>query len=489
MENPQELLQKLQQTGLLPMLIQKFQQSRGQQTQPGQLGGQPPRQAQAQAPPATPPPNTGTAGQPGVGGAVPGGGGQPPVKYDPSGAGASMPPPVAQPHEAVQGIASLLMNYHKRKKGGEEAEAANIANNLIQAMRNNDKETINDIMNNDHSKKILNKVYKGWLTKSQEAQKPGKEQDPTVSGFEAGIQKATSGQQQQPQKPPQGQPPGSVGGYRMPQPTQEAQLGSAKTSAEVQASQQDPSRLLSGGATAKTEASLAESHAKIEEAASKVKVAQASAQKAEAELKIKEEEGKISKTKGEISLETERTKLLESHTRLDITRENLKRAIILKDAANKPKLKQSDKLKLEAATRAKSIVDGIVTAKRDLNEGDIQSLQNELKTAGATKLADGIRAAGLAGWFAGKKGTSSSAAMLQNSLKLYIDTLEANQGVVTPPPPKKEAKTVSDDDPDDDPDDTGEGDAEPQEGDEVEHNGALYKYDGTQYVKQDKKPK
>src|SRR5258708_39270769 len=169
------------------MLLQKFG------TQIGQSGAKPGATAPAAKPPMPAPSITQSAGVPGVGAGGGKGGGSdsgassPPVKYDPSGAGATMPPPVAQPHEAVQSIAGLLMNWNQRKHKGEEAEAANIAQNLIQAIRNNDKDTISDILNNDHSKKILNKVYKGWLTKMQEAQKPGKEQDPTVSGFEAGI--------------------------------------------------------------------------------------------------------------------------------------------------------------------------------------------------------------------------------------------------------------------------------------------------------------
>src|SRR6266404_3823807 len=245
--NPQAFLQKLQQTGLLPMLMQKMGMKPPQGGAPSG-GPQPPPQSITQS--------GGSGGQPGVGGAIPGGGsasaspgGGPQVKFDPSGGGSSMTPPIAQPHEAVQSIAQLLMGWQDRKKKGEEAEAANIAQNLIQAMRNGDKDTVNDILNNDHSKKILNKVYKGWLTKMQEAQKPGKEPDPTVSGFEAGIQKATQPSAQPQQQPPQGQPPGSAGGIRLPQQSPQEQLGGAKLSAETQAAKQDPNRLLSSRLT------------------------------------------------------------------------------------------------------------------------------------------------------------------------------------------------------------------------------------------------
>ena len=382
MPEPQALLQKLRQ-GLLPLLLQKMQ---GEQTKPQASSQAPPQSAQAGTPQ--------TQAQPGVGGAPPG------VKYDPSGAGASMPPPIAQPHEAVQSIAGLLMNWNNRKKKGEEAEAANIAQNLIQALRNNDKDTVNDILNNDHSKKILNKVYKGWLTKMEEAQKPGKEPDPTVSGFEAGIQKATQGQQQP--RPPQGQPqgpppPGTAGGYRLPQPSQAEKLGAAETSAKVQTFQQDPNlmkptQLTSeelretqlGAGPEKVAAEKARAEAVVKKAASDLQKAQLEVQKSEAELKIKQTEGATAETKGKIATDVERNKYLKSVVDLDIARERLKLSIAKTKAGTN--LSFITKLKMAAIDKAIAITSKIQDEKRSFSTSDFGNLATELRAAGATEL-------------------------------------------------------------------------------------------------------
>src|SRR6267154_4421741 len=118
------VLQQLQQKGLLPMLLQKMHMMK--QAQPGAapgVGGAPPG---GQAQPAPSITQAASSGGASGGGASSGQGGGPQVKYDHSGGGASMPPPISQPHEAVQSIAGLLMNWNQRKKKGEEAEAANI---------------------------------------------------------------------------------------------------------------------------------------------------------------------------------------------------------------------------------------------------------------------------------------------------------------------------------------------------------------------------
>jgi hypothetical protein len=304
-----------------------------------------------------------------------------------------MPPPVAQPHEAVQSIAQLLMGWQDRKKKGEEAEAANIAQNLIQAMRNGDKDTVNDILNNDHSKKILNKVYKGWLTKMQEAQKPGKEPDPTVSGFESGIQKATSGQSQLQAKPPQGQPPGA-GGYRMPQQSQAEQLGAAKLSAETQAAKQDPNRLLSsrltseemretelGAGPEKVQAEREKARAAAQKAMSDLQRAQLEVQKADSELKLKQTEIEGAKEKGKISADVEHNKYLKSLVDLDIAKARLMHVV-----QRGQNVSQTNKLKMAAIDKAISIMDEVKKRKGGFSLSDLRDLSNELKTAGATEL-------------------------------------------------------------------------------------------------------
>ncbi len=439
--SPQAFLQKLQQTGLLPMLLQKMGVQPG-----GPSGGQP------QKPPMQPSSITQAAGgestpKPGVGGAVPGGGGggtpsgSPQVKFDPSGAGASMPPPVPQPHEAVQSIAGLLMNWNNRKKKGEEAEAANIANNLVQAIRNGDKDTINDILNNDHSKKILNKVYKGWLTKMQEAQKPGKEPDPTVSGFEAGIQRAT--------QQPQGQPPGSAGGYRLPQPSQADQLGAAKTSAETQTYKQDPNlmkptQLTSeeiretqlGAGPEKVAAEKAKAEAVVKKAAADLQKAQLEVQKAESELKLKQTEIEGAKEKGRVASDVEHQKYLKSLVDLDIARERLKLSITKTKAGTN--ITFATKLKMSAIDKAIAITTKIQDEKRSFSASDFGDLASELRAAGATELIKKLPQNWLsAHLLSGKNDVTDLLGALQHYKESYQSVIDGLQI------PGKKTKTAS----------------------------------------------
>jgi hypothetical protein len=367
------------------------------------------------------------------------------------------------------------MNWNQRKGKKEEAEAANIAQNLMQALEKNDTATVHEILNDKHSTKVLDKVYKGWLTKAKESQKPGAEPDPTVSGFEAGLKSFVDKKNQTQQQPPQGQMPKTMGGYQLPQPSQGEQLKAAGTSAEAQAAKQDPNRLLSsqltseerrtaelGAGPEKVLAEKAKAASDIQRYAAMAKKAEFEAQKADSEYKLKQLESVTAKAKGEVSLEVERTKLLEAQAKLDIAKQNLHRAAMLASAAGKAKLSSAMKIKLEAATRAMSIVEGIVKDKRDLSESDVQALQNELKVAGASNLADKIRAGGAMGWFIGKKGSSPSATMLQSSLQLYVEGLKKSLGAEDAPASDKKIATGAEgnDEPSDD--------DEPMEGDVVD---------------------
>src|SRR6266404_6395835 len=461
--NPQAFLQKLQQTGLLPMLMQKMGMKPPQGGAPSG-GPQPPPQSITQS--------GGSGGQPGVGGAIPGGGsasaspgGGPQVKFDPSGGGSSMTPPIAQPHEAVQSIAQLLMGWQDRKKKGEEAEAANIAQNLIQAMRNGDKDTVNDILNNDHSKKILNKVYKGWLTKMQEAQKPGKEPDPTVSGFEAGIQKATSGQAQ----PPQGQPPGA-GGIRMPQQSQAEQLAGAKGSAELQAAKQDPNRMLGsrlsseemretelGAGPEKVQAEREAARAKVQKAMTDLQKAQLEVQKADSELKLKQTEIEGAKEKGKIASDIEHQRYLKSLVDLDIAKARLMHVV-----QRGQNVSQTNRLKMAAIDKAISIMDEVKKRKGGFSLSDLHDLANELKTAGATELVKRLPGEWRA--WVGTAGSEKTVQDFADALTHYKESFDAAFGEAQQKAKDKAAASSDDSTDDDEPDTTGE----PMEGDVVD---------------------
>lgn len=161
-------------------------------------------------------------------------------KLDPSGGAA---------FNSIQGVSKLLQDWQSRKDKKQQGEASNIAQNLMTALQNNDVTTVHDILNDPKATKVLNKVYKGWLTKSQEAQKPSGPPDPMIQGFETGLKQALSGQGQgQGQQQPQ-QMPRTMGGYNLPQASPIQQLQAAKVAAETQAAQQDPSRQLASQLT------------------------------------------------------------------------------------------------------------------------------------------------------------------------------------------------------------------------------------------------
>jgi len=188
-----------------------------------------------------------------------------PIRYDPSGAAGQMGQPQAQPQHgvsrqsselmghldpqgaatfsAVQGVSQFLQEWRQRKDQKSQAEASNIAGALMSAIENKDEAMMNAILTNPKATKVLDKVYKGWLQKAETSQKAP---DSDVKGFEQGLQKTVQekqGSQQGGTQTPQG--PQHPGGYMIPQAGPAQQLGAAKLSAESQAAQQDPARLLS----------------------------------------------------------------------------------------------------------------------------------------------------------------------------------------------------------------------------------------------------
>src|SRR5207245_7768198 len=100
----------------------------------------------------------------------------------------------------------------------------------------------NSILTNTKATKVLDKVYKGWLQKAETSQKAP---DSDVKGFEQGLQKTVQEKQGSQQGGAQTPQPQHPGGYMIPQAGPAQQLGAAKLSAESQAAQQDPARLLS----------------------------------------------------------------------------------------------------------------------------------------------------------------------------------------------------------------------------------------------------
>lgn len=460
-----EILQKIQERGLLPMLMQHLA---GAGKPPGQGGpptgatpgwnptasmplptGPPGVGAGSQDPASTPPPQGAAPPTPQASAREPQEGG-PQVKYDPSSGGGSLPPPIAQPYEAVQSVHQLLTGWTERKHKKEEAEAANIAQNLMQALKNKDTATVHDILNDQHSKKILDKVYKGWLTKMQEQQKPGKEPDPTVSGFEAGLSTFTQKENQASQ--PASQPPGSMAGVRLPQASPQDQLGSIKASTELQAAKGDPARTLSsrltsgemretelGAGPEKVQAEKARAEGVIKKAASDVQRAVYDMQRAEAELKIKQQQDATSKEVGKVRTDIEHNRYLKSLVDLDIARAKLKHAIIA------PKVKQlpiNDRIKIESLDKAINIVESVQKENRGFAISDVTALSNELKAAGASELVKRLPSE-YTTWLHGKGTVSDFADALKHYKeglkKAFDDGFPGWEGTA---PPKAKADAV-----------------------------------------------
>jgi len=456
------LLQKLKQTGLLPMLLQRA----------GVSPGTP--QARPQSLPPQSITQVGGGGQPGVGGSPPQSGAAPPnVAFDPSGAGGTMPPLTPQPHEMVQGIASLLMNWNERKKKGQEAEAENIAARLTQAIKNKDTNTIDLIKNDPHQMKIMDKVFKGWRTKMEQAQKPGKEEDPTITGFERGISKAT-----QPQPQVRGTPPGA-GGFQAPQPSQAEQLGAAKTSAELQAAQKDPNRLLSsrlsseemrqtelGAGPEKVAAEREAAKAKMQTALSSYQKADAEMRKAQAELQIKMTEARSAEKKGEISIDIEKNRALTAATNLEIAKARLR--LVVGSAggrAKEPPLRV--KTQWDSLQNAMKTVEALEKQPPTWHFGappqEFRDLQSQLKMAGLASVASVIPSTAP---FFGSTDVKGMISTIKENLISYRDSFQ--QGIMDNYPKwKPPGVEVAPGDEEPDEEVTGEA-TEPKEGEPME---------------------
>lgn len=190
------------------------------------------------------------------------------VKFDPSSATGVMAPPIPKPivstyqpppggeqltskltpqgsaaYSGIQGMMQFVDTWSRKREAKQQSEAANIAQNLMGAIQNGDTATAHEILNDPKATKLLNKVYKGWLTQAEDHKKK-KKPDPDMQGFEQGLQKSiTEYLQGKTQKQPQ--MPHQMGGYLLPSAGPEQQLKAAQTSAMMQFYQQHPSYLVS----------------------------------------------------------------------------------------------------------------------------------------------------------------------------------------------------------------------------------------------------
>lgn len=387
----------------------------------------------------------------------------PQVNYDPSGASGKFPLPVARPaspgftpsgtegammsklapegaatFSAIQGVSKLLQDFESRKDQREQSEAANIAQNLMSARERNDVATVYEIMNDKHSRKVLNKVYKGWLTKAKEAQKPGEPPDQIVASFEQGIQDYIKGKSQQ-----QPQMPRTIGGYLLPQAGPAERLSAAQLSAEEQAAKQDPNRLLgsqlSSGEVRESElqkigmtreaqlAALAKYQSAVDKAEADTKIASSNALRAQADLQRAQTEAGSAKEKGALGLEELKTKLLTEQAKLDAARARLQ----LIHSTAQGRLKEpplSVKTRWDALTKAFEGLDSLEKSKKLYGFGgvggpsqELKTLQGQLRMAGLSSLASTIPTSGFF------TNTDTLLQQLRENMTQYRDSVE--QGI------------------------------------------------------------
>jgi hypothetical protein len=336
-----------------------------------------------------------------------------PPQNDPTTAG-KLDPKGAAVYSGIQGVAQVLHQWNEKKDAKEAAEAANIAQNLMLAMENNDIATVHEILNDKHSTKVLQKVYKGWLTKAQDSQKqmeaqgkPQKPPDPTVQGFEQGVQQHVEQKQQGQQQ--QQQMPRSEGGFLLPQagPTQQIQQLQQQEALRRQKADPglgQPTQMSSGeqrqaelghAGLAETPATIAQHekyHEQVIKAAADVQRSMNEAKKAELEVQVKQIESKNAQLRGQQAQALETQKLLLAKVNLDIAAQRLKllQAKTSMGAQAKAKQPPANLIKqVEASDQAISYVQSVLDSRGDkgFTQGDVQALSGMLRQAGAVSLS------------------------------------------------------------------------------------------------------
>jgi hypothetical protein len=334
------------------------------------------------------------------------------IRNDPRAAIGSLQPPIPpRPPTQFEGsgpvgtLLSLLGNWHSSKAKNEQEEAARAAQDLMQAIEggkaSGDWTPAYTILHNNE--KLFNKVYKGWLQKNElqakESQKKQKEPEPDVQGFEQGVQQFLQKKQQggaAPQgPPPQGSAPRSMGGYFMPQAGPQQALAQQATSAERQATQQDPARTLStqltSGETRQGElakeglAVTPKLQAELEKYQAEIDKAQLAYQKGQLDLQTAQQKAITTGKRDEAALKAIELKNQKAAIDLDIWRQKL-----ANEQAKRSGLKsvsQSFQLKWQVIQRAENILKNVIANKGQIDKSNISTIASLLQSAGATKLA------------------------------------------------------------------------------------------------------
>lgn len=339
---------------------------------------------------------------------------------------------------ALQGVQQVLQQHEQRKDQKEHAEAANIAQNLMQAMSNNDVATVHEILNDPKQTKILNKVYKGWLQKQEASNQPQEPPDPAVSGFEQGV--AQHVQKKQAQKKQQQQPQ-----YRLPQASiaqqaaqQQAQNALRQSKAEGSLSDtemQDAARMKQGLIPNQAQlADIAKAQAEMQKS---IGEAQANALKAASELKTEQLKAQE---------EIQKSQALTDQTKLNL---QIRQAELSMWQTRAQMAKQGGKLtpqqsaRLSSMKSAASIIDNITSGKGDTTVNTLTGLQQALNASGLGGMARQIQTGGRTP-VTGKRETATQndeLTRMKPILQKYIDGFSSGKNA---PPPDDGSSSADD---------------------------------------------
>jgi hypothetical protein len=261
-------------------------------------------------------------------------------------------------------------------------------------------QTLDLILKNKEYKKVLDKVYKGWLVKADQQQKAkGKQQepDPETQGFEQGLQQYFAGKGQLPQMPSQLQ------GYRMPQAGPQQMMQNISNFMNAQQMMKDPRYGLKTQLTpeelreseyaagpGKIEAEREHYHAQAIAAAALVRKADLAVKEQELKNQKQQLENELAKTKGEQGKAVKEKDLQIKNAMLDIYRTKLK--ILLANPPGTPKPKEPPAAMLkqsQSADQAVAYIDSILSTRGDqgFTSDDVTMLTGILNQAGASALA------------------------------------------------------------------------------------------------------
>jgi hypothetical protein len=327
------------------------------------------------------------------------------IKPDPRTNVGNFNQPQAQPIPEIHSLQQLITGFYTRREQSKQAEAANAAQALMQAIEGakntGDWTPAYEILTKNE--KLFNKVYKGWLQKSEQQKKQAQagpeKSDPETQGFEQGVQthlqKKQQQQQPRPPVPGMGTAPTSLAGYQLPAAGPQQALQQQGMSAERQAVQQDPTRVLqgqlTGGETRQAElgkeglAVTPKLQAELEKYDAEIKKAELTYQKGQLDLQTAQQKAITTGKRDEAMLKALDLKNQKAAIDLDIWRQ--KRANEIAKHKGLKNVSQSFQLKWQVIQRAENVLKNVIANKGQIDKSNISTIASLLQSAGASKLA------------------------------------------------------------------------------------------------------